>query len=92
MGIKWNELVSTDPKAAWSLTSVEIAKDMFNSEMIVVPRIDEAPYFDLMVCFSKSGKKTTLEISNFLRGDYDFHLSSWSSHRLDGQQFRGKQS
>ena len=53
MGIKWNELVSTDPKAAWSLTSVEIAKEMFKSEMIVVPRIDEAPYFDLMVCFSK---------------------------------------
>ena len=67
MGIKWNELVSTDPKAAWSLSSVETAKEMFKSEMIVVPRIDEAPYFDLMVCFSKSGKKTTLEISNFLK-------------------------
>ena len=34
MGIKWNELVSTDPKAAWSLTSVEIAREMFKSERI----------------------------------------------------------
>ena len=74
MGIKWNKLVSTDPKAAWSLTSVEIAKDLFNtSEMIVIPRIDEAPYFDLMICFSISGNKKALEkISNFLKGDYDF--------------------
>ena len=84
MGIKWNELVSTDPKAAWSLTSVEIAKEMFKSEMIVVPRIDEAPYFDLMVCFSKSGNKTALEkISNFLKGDYDFHLRGHLTDLLD---------
>ena len=83
MGIKWNELVSTDPKAAWSLSSVETAKEMFKSEMIVVPRIDEAPYFDLMVCFSKSGKKTTLEISNFLKGDYDFHLCGHLTDLID---------
>ena len=84
MGIKWNELVSTDPKAAWSLTSVEIAKEMFKSEMIVVPRIDEAPYFDLMVCFSKSGNKTALEkISNFIKGDYDFHLRGHLTDLMD---------
>ena len=84
MGIKWNELVSTDPKAAWSLTSVEIAKEMFKSEMIVVPKIDEAPYFDLMVCFSKSGNKTALEkMSNFLKGDYDFHLRGHLTDLID---------
>ena len=84
MGIKWNELVSTDPKTAWSLTSVEIAKDMFKSEMIVVPRIDEAPYFDLLVCFSLSVNKTALEkISNFLKGDYDFHLRGHLTDLLD---------
>ena len=84
MGIKWNELVSTDQKAAWSLTSVEIAKEMFKSEMIVVPRIDEAPYFDLMVCFSKSGNKTALEkISNFLKGEYDFHLRGHLTDLID---------
>ena len=84
MGIKWNELVSTDPKAAWSLTSVEIAKEMFKSEMIVVPRINEAPYFDLMVCFSKSGNKTALEkVSNFIKGDYDFHLRGHLTDLID---------
>ena len=62
---------------------METAKEMFKSEMIVVPRIDEAPYFDLMVCFSKSGKKTTLEISNFLKGDYDFHLRGHLTDLID---------
>ena len=52
--------------------------------MIVVPRIDEAPYFDLMVCFSKSGNKTALEkMSNFLKGDYDFHLRGHLTDLID---------
>ena len=53
MGIKWNELTSTDPKDAWCLISVEIAKELFDSQMIIVPRLEEAPFFDLMVCFTK---------------------------------------
>ena len=75
MGIKWNELTSTDPQDAWCLSSVEIAKDLFKSEMIVVPRLEEAPFFDLMVCFTKPGNKTAIDkVSNLIRGEYDFKL------------------
>ena len=75
MGIKWNELSSTDPQDAWCLSSVEIAKDLFKSEMIVVPRLEEAPFFDLMVCFTKPGNKTAIDkVSNLIRGEYDFKL------------------
>ena len=84
MGIKWNELVSTDPKDAWCLTSVEMAKEFFNSKMIVVPRLDEAPFFDLMVCFTKPGNKTALEkVSNFIKGEYDFQLRGHLTDLID---------
>ena len=84
MGIKWNELVSTDPETAWSLVSVKMAKEMFKSELIVVPRIDEAPYFDLMVCFSKTENKTALEkLSTFFKGEYDFQLRGHLTDLID---------
>lgn len=86
MTINWDDLVSTDPKAAWCLTSVEIAKGLFNSEMIVVPRLDEAPYFDLMVCFTKKGSKTVTAIekmSNLFTGDYDFQLRGHLTDLID---------
>ena len=84
MGIKWNELVSTDPKKAWCLTSAEMAYWFFNSEMIVVPRLEEAPFFDLMVCFSKPGYKTALEkVSNFIKGEYDFQLRGHLTDLID---------
>ena len=79
MGIKWNELVSTDPNAAWSLASIEIAKEMFQLERIIVPRLEEAQYFDLMACFAKKGEKTALEkiffvsvaCQNFVKAEVD---------------------
>ena len=84
MGIKWNELVSTNLKEAWCLTSVEIAKEFFNSKMIVVPRLDEAPFFDLMVCFTKPGNKTALEkVSNLFKGEYDFQLRGHLTDLID---------
>ena len=84
MGIKWNELVSTNLEEAWCLTSVEIAKEFFNSKMIVVPRLDEAPFFDLMVCFTKPGNKTALEkVSNLFKGEYDFQLRGHLTDLID---------
>ena len=84
MGIKWNELTSTDPKDAWCLTSVEIAKQLFYSQMIVVPKLDEAPFFDLMVCFTKPGNKTALEkVSNLIKGEYDFQLRGHLTDLID---------
>ena len=51
------------------------AKQLFYSQMIVVPKLNEAPFFDLMVCFTKPGNKTALEkVSNLIKGEYDFQL------------------
>ena len=37
-----------------------------------------------MVCFSKSGNKTALEKnSNFIKGDYDFHLRGHLTDLID---------
>ena len=53
-------------------------------EMIVVPRLDEAPFFDLMVCFTKPGNKTALEkVSNFIKGEYDFQLRGHLTDLID---------
>ena len=90
MGIKWNEMASTDPKDAWCLTSVEIAKEFFNSKMIVVPRLDEAPFFDLMVCFTKPGNKTAIDkVSNLIRGEYDFKLRGHLTDLIDKSSDQG---
>ena len=97
MGIKWNDLASTsrgitEPEEAWCLTSVEIAKEFFNSEMIVVPRIDEAPFFDLMVCFTKPANKTALEkVSNLIKGEYeyDFQLRGHLTDLIDKSNEKG---
>ena len=84
MGIKWNELTSTDPQVTWSLSSVEIAKELFKSEMMVVPRLEEAPFFDLMVCFTKPGNKTAIDkVSNLIKGEYDFKLRGHLTDLID---------
>ena len=90
MGIKWNELTSTDPQDAWCLSSVEIGKDLFKSEMIVVPRLEEAPFFDLMVCFTKPGNKTAIDkVSNLIRGEYDFKLRGHLTDLIDKSSDKG---
>ena len=84
MGIRWNELTSTDPQEAWCLSSVEIAKELFKSKMIVVPGLEEAPFFDLMVCFTKPGNKTAIDkMSNLIKGEYDFQLRGHLTELID---------
>ena len=52
--INWNELDSPNQiLLAWSLVSQEISDKFFNGTLIAVPSIDQASYFDLMVCFEK---------------------------------------
>ena len=55
--VNFDEMKSTDVKSAWSLCAVDISKKVFSSELITVPRLEDAPYFDLMVCFSKPNPK-----------------------------------
>ena len=91
MGIKWDELTSTDPKEAWRLSSVEIAKEIFGPELvIVVPRLEEAPFFDLMVCFTKPGNKTAIDkLSNLIKGEYDFMLRGHLTDLIDKRTDQG---
>ena len=90
MGIKWNELTSTNPQVTWSLSSVEIAKELFKSEMMVVPRLEEAPFFDLMVCFTKPGNKTAIDkVSNLIKGEYDFKLRGHLTDLIDSSNDQG---
>ena len=84
MGIKWNDLTTTNPDDAWSLSSVEIAKESFKSKMIVVPGLEEAPFFDLMVCFTKPGNKTAIDkISNLIKAEKDFQLRGHLTDLID---------
>ena len=74
-GINWDKLKAPDMKLAWSLCSVDMSKHIFESEMVVVPRIDVAPYFDLMVCFSKPNRKDIVKnVKNLITGESDFIL------------------
>ena len=74
-GINWEKLKTPNMKLAWSLCSVDMSKHFFDAEMVVVPRIDEAPYFDLMVCFSKPNPKNIVKnVKNLITGDTDFTL------------------
>ena len=90
MGLKWNDLTTTNPDDAWSLSSVEIAKELFKKEMIVVPSLEEAPHFDLMVCFTKPGNKTAIDkVSNLIRGEYDFKLRGHLTDLIDKSNDQG---
>ena len=51
--IDWNKLTSPDPVVAWSILAQEISDKFFSRTLIAVPAIDEAKYFDLMVCSAK---------------------------------------
>ena len=55
--IGWESLKVPDTHLAWSICSIEMSKTFFSSDMVVVPDIQEAPYFDLLVCFSKPNPK-----------------------------------
>ena len=51
------ELKTTDVRDAWSLCAVDISKKIFSSELVTVPRLENASAFDLMVCFSQPNPK-----------------------------------
>ena len=73
--VNFDEMKSTDVKSAWSLCAVDISKKVFSSELIAVPRLEDAPYFDLMVCFSKPNPKGLVKnVKKLLARDDDFCL------------------
>ena len=51
--VNWSKLNHLEPNLAWSVLASEISDTFFNGTLLVVPTIEEAFYFDLMVCFSK---------------------------------------
>ena len=51
--INWNKLDSPNPIVAWSILAPEISDKLFSGNLLAVPAIDQASYYDLMVCFSK---------------------------------------
>ena len=74
---KWKQLQSaSNLKTSWSIVSDELGRyissaEGLGEEVIAVPRIEEAAYYDLMVCFSKfKAHRFVLPFSQ----DYDFHL------------------
>ena len=64
--INWNKLDSPNPKVAWSILAQEISDKFFSGNLLAVPAIDQASYYDLMVCFSK--------ISHFLQRTPTYRL------------------
>ena len=73
--VNWDQLTTTDVKSAWSLCAVDISEKVFSSELVTVPRIEDAPYFDLMVCFSKPHPKSLdKHATEHLSKDSDFCL------------------
>ena len=59
--IGWESLKAPDTNLAWSICSIEMSKNFFSSDMVVVPEIQEAHYFDLLVCFSKPNPKGIMD-------------------------------
>ena len=73
--VNFDELKSTDVRSAWSLCAVDISKVIFSSELVTVPRLEDAPYFDLMVCFSQPNPKGLVKhVRKLIHHDKDFCL------------------
>ena len=51
--INWDILNKLDLKVAWRLAAKDMSKEFFSSQMVMVPHIEEASFYDLMVCFTK---------------------------------------
>ena len=51
--IDWNILKDADVKIAWRLAADAMMADNIFPEMLVVHNIEDVPYFDLLVCFTK---------------------------------------
>ena len=75
-GVEWDQLKTPDIKAAWSASTYALSKKLSSPEVLAedymcVPRIEEAPYYDLMVCFSRPNPKS---FSKIFSKEYDFRL------------------
>ena len=51
--IAWDILKQVNLKVAWRLVAKDMSKAFFSSHMVVVPHIEEASFYDLMVSFTK---------------------------------------
>ena len=69
--IDWEALKSPCPKQAWYITSRQLSKDLFESKMIAVPKIQEALSYKLLTCFTKPEYLADAEA---LSEDSDFYL------------------
>ena len=69
--IDWEALKSPCPKQAWYITSWQLSKDLFESKMIAVPKIQEALSYKLLTCFTKLEYLADAEA---LSEDSDFYL------------------
>ena len=70
--VNLKDLKELDPNLAWSLLATEISEKFFSGTLLTVPTIDEANYFDLMVCFSKK-KKNILKTITGTNADFRLH-------------------
>ena len=75
--VNLKKLNQLDPNLAWSLLTSEISDKFFDGTLLAVPDLEEASYFDLMVCFSKI-KSNILQ--KFTKSEADFRLHG---HFLD---------
>ena len=49
--IQWIKLISSNPLVAYRILAQEISEKLFDGTLIAVPSIDQAKYYDLVVCF-----------------------------------------
>ena len=62
--INWDNLkIGSDPNLAWSLVRREISDKFFAGTLLTVPTLEDAPYYDLMVCFSRINSNLVSKIT-----------------------------
>ena len=86
--IGWESLTTPDTHLAWSICSIEMSKNFFSSDMVVVPDIDEAHYYDLLVCFSKPNPKGVISnVKKLWKKTPDYCLHGHISDLIKKAQF-----
>ena len=70
--IAWDILKQVNLKVAWRLVAKDMSKVFFSSQMVAVPHIEEASFYDLMVCFTKE-KVGMLEKLAKVGPEYQLH-------------------
>lgn len=87
----WEKLRSPDIKLAWSVSAAALSSQISEAQgekFKAVPRVEEAPMFDLMVCFARPAE-TNGALKLFTK-EYDFislgHLSSIANEMVDSSK------